>query len=92
MQEKIKELFDINNFNIYSDDNYYYFFRALNMADNDDLDKKIIADEIGNISRIRTNLERYQNDPKYSSDAEISLEEMCDHIKMHQSLMLQPNI
>ena len=26
-------LFDINNFNIIQADEYYYFFRALNMAD-----------------------------------------------------------
>lgn len=31
------KLFDINNFNIIQDEENYYFFRALNMADNADI-------------------------------------------------------
>ena len=37
-------IFDIENFNVLSDDNYYYFFRALNNADNKQIEEK--EDEI----------------------------------------------
>ena len=80
----LDKVFDINNFNIYSDNDYYYFFRALNMADNKDFEDNIITDEHGMIQRIRTNLERYDGVPKYTKDSNISLEEMVNHIKMHQ--------
>lgn len=33
-------IFDIENFNVLSDDNYYYFFRALNNADNKQIEEK----------------------------------------------------
>ena len=79
----LDNIFDINSFNIIQDDNYYYFFRALNMADNNDLDKGIIVNN-DEIERIRTNLERYSDDPKYSENDTISLEQIVDHIKIHQ--------
>ena len=53
------------------------------MADNSDLENGIILDENGNIERIRTDRERYDGKTKYSTDSEITLEEMFDHIKMH---------
>lgn len=77
-------IFSLDNFNIYGDDNNYYFFRALNLADNKDLDDGIIVDENGKIIRIRTNLDRYENTPKYTIDDEISLDQIVNHIKMHQ--------
>lgn len=81
-------LFDINNFNIIEDEQNYYFFRALNMADNHDLETGTILDSGGNFERIRTDRERYEENteneiPKYSKDALVSLEQVYDHIKMH---------
>ena len=84
----MESLFDIDRFNIIEDEENYYFFRALNMADNQDLDTGTILDNTGNIEKIRTDRERYEENaenelPKYSKDAEISLEQVYDHIKMH---------
>lgn len=84
----MEEIFNIENFNIIEDEENYYFFRALNMADNQDLENGTILDENRNIERIRTDRERYEENaqneaPKYSKDAEISLEQVYDHIKMH---------
>ena len=76
-------LFDINNFNIIQDEENYYFFRALNMADNDDIEQGITVSEEGKIVRIRTDRERYEGKTKYTEDSQISLEELYDHIKMH---------
>ena len=80
----LDEIFNINSFNIYSDNEYYYFFRALNMADNSDLENGIILNQNQEIERIRTNLERFDATPKYSPEDEITLEEVIEHIKMHQ--------
>lgn len=83
----MEEVFGIDKFNIIQDDENYYFFRALNMADNSDIDNKITVSEDGVIERIRTDRERWEetNDvkAKYSKDSEISLEEIFDHIKMN---------
>ena len=76
-------LFDIENFNIIQDEENYYFFRALNMADNNDVEQGITVSEDGKIERIRTDRERYEGDTKYTEDSKVSLEEMYDHIKMH---------
>lgn len=81
-------LFDIDNFNIIEDEEKYYFFRALNMADNQDLETGTILGDTGNIEKIRSDRERYEENakneaPKYSKDAKISLEQVYDHIKMH---------
>ena len=37
----LDKIFDINKFNIFSDEENYYFFRALNMADNADIENGI---------------------------------------------------
>ena len=58
----IRNVFNIDNFNVISDDNYYYFFRALNMGDNSDIDNNITLDENNNIFRIRTDRERYEEE------------------------------
>ena len=84
----MEEIFGIDKFNIIEDEENYYFFRALNMADNQDLETGTILDDDGNIERIRTDRERYEENaeneaPKYGKDAEISLEQVYDHIKMH---------
>ena len=78
-----EELFDINNFNIIQDEEYYYFFRALNMADNSDVEQGITLSQDGKINRIRTDRERFEGETKYKEDSQISLEEVYDHIKMH---------
>ena len=84
----MENLFDIENFNIIEDEENYYFFRALNMADNKDIENGTVLDEKGNIARIRTDRERHEEntenrEPKYSKDAPLSLEQLYDHIKMH---------
>ena len=76
-------IFDIENFNILSDDNYYYFFRALNNADNKQIEEKEITDDNGNIVRVNTDLSRFNGNSKYNTNSNITLEEMIDHIKMH---------
>ena len=58
----MEEIFNIENFNIIEDEENYYFFRALNMADNQDLENGTILDENGNIERIRTDRERHEED------------------------------
>ena len=83
----MKNIFEIDNFNIIQDSENYYFFRALNRADNKDLEDGIILDDNGKIKRIRTDRERYTENPengipKYDKDDEISIEQMHDHIKM----------
>ena len=82
-------LFDINNFNIIQDEENYYFFRALNMADNADIEQQTTISTNEKIERIRTDRERWEEDPekkapRYTQDAQITLEEVNDHIKMHQ--------
>ena len=82
----MESLFNIDNFNIIEDEENYYFFRALNMTDNKDLEEGKILDDAGDIVKIRTDRERYEENPeneapKYSKDAEISLEQAYDHIK-----------
>lgn len=79
----MEDLFDINKFNIIEDEENYYFFRALNMADNQDLETGTTLGKDGNIERIRTDRERYEGTTKYTENSEISLEEIYDHIKMH---------
>ena len=84
----MENVFDIDNFNIIEDEENYYFFRALNMADNQDLEAGVTLDNAGNIEKIRTDRERYEENsengtPKYSKDVQISLEQIYDHIKMH---------
>ena len=84
----MEELFNIDKFNIIKDEKNYYFFRALNMEDNQDLEKGVILDNEGNIKKIRTDRERYEQNPeneppKYGKDAEISLEQVYDHVKRH---------
>ena len=50
----MEHLFGIENFNIIEDEENYYFFRALNMADNNNLETGVTLDNSGNIQRIRT--------------------------------------
>ena len=74
------KILDIDKLNIISDDNYYYFFRALNTDDHKDL-KEGINNVDGKITKIRTDLSRFIGKPNYKENSDISLEEMNDHIK-----------
>lgn len=81
------EIFDIEKFNILQDEEYYYFFRALNLADENDIKEQVITDEDGNILRIRTDRERFEETKenykaKYNETDELSLEQIYDHIKI----------
>ena len=78
-----KEILEIDKFNIISDEENYYFFRALNMADNRDIEQETTISSDGKIERIRTDRERYEGKTKYTEKSNISLEEVYDHIKMH---------
>lgn len=80
-----EELFDINNFNIIQDAENYYFFRALNNADNADIESGIVMSEDGKIERIRTDRERKEEAVKYDENSNLSLEEIFDHIKTRHS-------
>lgn len=55
----IDEVFDISNFNIFSDDENYYFFRTLEDVDIESIKNKTITDENGNINRLITDREFY---------------------------------
>ena len=77
------DVFNVDKFNIIQDEKNYYFFRALNMADNYDIEQWITTLENGKIQRIRTDRERFEGETKYKKDSKISLEEIYDHIKMH---------
>ena len=55
----INEIFSIDKFNIISDNDNYYFFRALNNSDNKDIETREILDTDNNIIRIRTDRERF---------------------------------
>lgn len=80
-------LFNIDNFNVINDDEYYYVFRALNNADNKDIENGTITGENGVIERIRTDRERFEEEnsdaPRYKGSSEKSLVETWDHIKQH---------
>ena len=76
----LDEIFNLENFNIIEDEENYYFFRALNNGDYNDINNNIVLDN-QKLVRIRTDLERYEDIPIYSHNSEISLEEVYDHIK-----------
>ena len=43
------DIFDINKFNVIQDEENYYFFRALNMADNADIEQQTTTSTDGKI-------------------------------------------
>ena len=77
----INEIFSIDKFNIISDNDNYYFFRALNNSDNKDVETREILDLDNNIIRIRTDRERFDGETTYTDESTISLEEVNDHVK-----------
>ena len=86
----MEEMFDIEKFNIISDEENYYFFRSLEPGDIQDLEEKNIKDENGNYIRIRTDRERWEEThsltPRWNSESQVTLEEMYNHIKTPYSL------
>lgn len=77
MNEKI---FGIDNFNLISDDQYYYVFRALNRDDQREIHEGITSVN-GEIQKVLTNKQRYPENDKYANANEISLKEVWDHTK-----------
>ena len=86
----MEEMFDIEKFNIISDEENYYFFRSLEPGDIQDLEEENIKDENGNYIRIRTDRERWEEThsltPRWNSESQVTLEEMYNHIKTPYSL------
>ena len=86
----MEEIFDIEKFNVISDEENYYFFRSLEPGDIKDLEEGNIKDENGNYIRLRTDRERWEETheikPRWNSESTVSLKEMYNHIKMHYSL------
>ena len=86
----MEEIFDIEKFNVISDEENYYFFRSLEPGDIKDLEEGNIKDENGKYIRLRTDRERWEETheikPRWNSESTVSLEEMYNHIKMHYSL------
>ena len=75
-----KDVFGIESFNLISDDQYYYLFRASNMDDQRQISEGITS-ENGKIKTILTNKQRYPQNTKYADSNEISLKEVWDHTK-----------
>lgn len=75
-----EEIFGIDNFNLISDNQYYYVFRALNIDDQTEIDRGITANN-GVIQKVITNKKRYPENNKYANRSEISLQEVWDHTK-----------
>ena len=78
----IDEVFDISNFNIFSDDENYYFFRTLEDVDIESIKNKTITDENGNINRLITDREFY-GETIFKKEDDLSLEQMVEHIKIN---------
>ena len=85
----MSELFNVEKFNVISDDENYYFFRSLEPGDIEDIENGFITTENG-YSRLRTDRERWEESHNghatYSNHSEVSLEEMYKHIKYGYSL------
>ncbi len=75
-----EEIFGIDNFNLISDNQYYYVFRALNIDDQTEIDREITTNN-GVIQKVITNKKRYPENNKYANRSEISLQEVWDHTK-----------
>ena len=81
----LNKVFEIEKYNIISDEENYYFFRALNNEDHSDIVNGITTNKENKITKIRTDRERYKDIPTYTENSNLSLEEMFDHVKMHHS-------
>ena len=86
----MEEMFDIEKFNVISDEENYYFFRSLEPGDIKDLEEGNIKDENGKYIRLRTDRERWEGThsikPRWNAESQVTLEEMYNHIKTPYSL------
>ena len=86
----MEEMFDIEKFNIISDEENYHFFRSLEPGDIKDLEEGNIKDENGKYIRLRTDRERWEEThnltPRWNAESQVTLEEMYNHIKTPYSL------
>ena len=78
--KSVMDTFNVENFNIFSDDENYYFFRSLEEVDVESIKNRSIVDESGKIIRLITDREFY-GETTFTKDSDISLEEMTEHIK-----------
>ena len=77
----INEVLNINNFNIFSDEENYYCFRSLEEVDTESINKKTIIDEKGNIKKLITDREFY-GETIFKKDDPLTLEQIIEHIKI----------
>ena len=68
-----KEVFDLSKFNVLSLGDYYYFFRALNNEDHNDIINGTTTQN-NLITGVRTDLSRFTGKTSYTNQSEISLE------------------
>ena len=62
----LNKVFELEKYNIISDEENYYFFRALNNEDHSDIVNGITTNEENKIVKIRTDRERYKDNPTYT--------------------------
>ena len=79
------EVFNIKSFNIVEDNENYYFFRALNNRDHNDIINNTIITN-NEVHTILTDRQHYEGEAKYKEDSNISLEEVYDHIKYNHRI------
>ena len=81
----LEDIFSVENFNVIEDDEYYYFFRAMEFGDLDDEISGKISESDGYYSGIRTYRERYNErhsiPSRYNDSTMISLDEVYSHVK-----------
>ena len=75
----MNDLFNLTN--CYQDDNYYYFFRALNKRDMTGIRNGSILDSDGHINKIVTDSTFYNHKERYNEESNLTLEEMINHVK-----------
>ena len=81
----LDDIFNIESFNVYSDNEYYYFFRALNNRDMSGIRDGSIINDDGTIKKLITDREFYNDARRYDENSNITLEEVFNHIKIHYS-------
>ena len=82
LHKQIIELFSIENFNIFQDEENYYFFRSLEDIDIECIKNGTITDNNGKIVKLITDREFY-GETIYKKTDELSLEQIVEHIKQN---------
>lgn len=75
-----EEVFGIENFNLISDDKYYYVFRALNRKDKKETDDSLTKED-NELQKLTTNKQRYPENDRYNDVSQISLKEVFEHTR-----------